>query len=308
MNSFAIILHQLIQFFVMLLCGYVAARKGIISKAFLDGLAKLIMGLLIPLLIFSNAMDQTTWAMLVESSAVLVLTAGMYVSLIVVMAIVAKALGLRGDHSHIFQATTVFGNAGFIGIPLLLAAFPKHGAIFVTLMSMVDQCFLWTYGLYLTTPAAKKTAFSWRHFLNPALVGVLLSVVCIAAGITIPTPLDDALLTIGRAATPLALIYLGGLLYFSNWLVAAKRYEVYVGMAVKLLAFPLAFWYVASRLCDNTQAVQAMSLIAALPTMTVIAMFAESHDNEGDYTLGTVLLMTIVSLFTLTAVSFVIFS
>lgn len=292
----------------MLLCGYLAARWHVVSKDFLDGLAKLIMRLLIPILIFANAMDQTSWQMMVQSSAVLGLTAALYVSLIVVMAIVAKGLRLRGDHSRIFQATTIFGNAGFIGIPLLMAAFPQRGAIFVTLMSMVDQCFLWTYGLYLTTPAAQKAAFSWRHFLNPALVGVALSVVCIAAGITVPVPLDTALLTIGRAATPLALMYLGGLLYFSHWGIAARQLELYVGMAVKLVAFPLAFWYVARQLCDDTQAVQAISLIAALPTMTVIAMFAESHHNEGDYTLGAVLLMTIVSLVTLTVVSFVMFS
>lgn len=75
MNSFTIVLHQLIQFFVMLVCGYVVARKGVISKDFLDGLAGLMMKLLIPLLIFSNAMNATTWRMVVSSAEILWLTA-----------------------------------------------------------------------------------------------------------------------------------------------------------------------------------------------------------------------------------------
>lgn len=308
MHAFTVILQQVVQFFIMLVCGYVAARCGIISKAFLDGLAKLIMSILIPVLIFANAMDQTTWTMVVDSSVILALTAGLYVSLIIVMAVLAKGLGLSGNHGRIFQATTIFGNAGFIGIPLLTAAFPQQSGIYITLMSMVDQCFLWTYAVYLTTPQEALRTFQVQKFLNPALVSVVLALVLIFGGVTVPTPLDQALMTIGRAATPLALMYLGGLLYFSHWSIAAKAKEVYAGMVVKLLLYPVAFFYVASMVCPNKQAVQAISLIAALPTMTVIAMFAESHDNEGDFTLGVVLLMTIVSLFTLTAVSYVVFA
>lgn len=299
MHSFTVILQELIQFFVMLVCGYVAARRGIISKPFLDGLAKLIMAVLIPVLIFANAMDQTTWAMVVDSSVILALTAGLYISLIIVMAVLAKGLGLAGNHGRIFQATTIFGNAGFIGIPLLTAAFPQQSGIYITLMSMVDQCFLWTYAVYLTTPREASQPFRVRNFLNPPLVAVIAALVLIFCGISVPAPLDQALLTIGRAATPLALMYLGGLLYFSHWRVAAQAKEVYVGMVVKLLLYPLAFFYVASLVCPNKQAVQAIS---------VIAMFAESRQNEGDYTLGVVLLMTVVSLFTLTAVSYVVFA
>lgn len=182
-----------------------------------------------------------------------------------------------------------------------------HGGIYVTLMSMIDQFFLWTYGVYLTTPQEKELALSWKNFINPALVAVVAAIICLAVGITLPTPVEDAFLTIGHGATPLALLYLGGLLYFSHWQVAAKSVKLYIGMAVKLLVFPVAFYYVASLLCANHAAVQAMALIAALPTMTVIAMFAEKHQNESDFTLGTVLIMTVISLFTLTIVSYLIF-
>lgn len=307
MNSFEVISSQLIQFVVMLACGYLAARRGIIPRPFLDGLAKLIMAVLIPLLIFANAMHGTTWDMMIESSVIMVLMACMYVGLIAVQAIVARLLGLTGNHSRMYQATTIFGNAGFIGIPILLAAFPSHGGIYVTLMSIVDQCFLWTYGLYLTTPSGSGQSFSWKYFINPALIAVVLSIVLIAAGITLPGPLEQSLLTIGHAATPLALIYLGALLYYSDWSVAAKTKEVYVGMVVKLLCYPLAFFYVAKALCSDLDAVRAITLLASLPTMAVIAMFAAAKHNDGDFALGVVLIMTVVSMATLTVVTYVIY-
>lgn len=54
--------------------------------------------------------------------------------------------------------------------------------------------------------------------------------------------------------------------------------------------------------------VQAMTLVAGLPTMTAIAMFAQSKNNHGEYALSIVLLTTIASLFTMTIVSYIVFS
>lgn len=131
MNSFYIIANQLFQFFVMMLCGYMGARAGIIPKAFLGGLAKLIMGLLMPILIFANVLDGTTRQILLDCYPVLLLSLGIYIGLIVIQAALAYIMGLKGSHSHVYQATMIFGNAGFIGIPLLSAAFPGQGGIYI---------------------------------------------------------------------------------------------------------------------------------------------------------------------------------
>lgn len=294
----------------MLLIGYLATKTAIMDKIFLDKLAKLIMRILIPLLIFANAMHGTSRDLLFASYPVLFLSLGMYIALIIVFHFATKFIGLKNETGRVYQASMIFGNAGFIGIPLILAIYPEKGAIYIALMSIIDQIFMWTYGLFLTTPKTKINGFKLKNFANPALYAVVLVVICLLIDLHLPDSIEHALLTVGNSATPLSLIYLGGLLYFCNWKPILRQKELYLGVILKLIAFPLAYFAVASRFCSDMDMVFTMTIISALPTMTIIAMFTQAnHDDKriGDYVLGLVLLTTLFSLVTLSIVSYLIF-
>ena len=135
-----------------------------------------------------------------------------------------------------------------------------------------------------------------------------MAIVLILAGIGLPNVLETSLLTVGRAATPLSLLYLGGLIYYTDWSVGAKTKDLYAGIATKMLLFPVAFFLVARSLCGDLEMVQAATLIAALPTMAAVAMFAQSNRNHGDYALSMVLLTTVACLGTMTIVSYLMFN
>ena len=336
----------------------------------LDGMCMLLTRVLIPLLVFSNAVNGTTRAELVDNWGIMLLTAIMYASLMAVFAVVAWMIRLRGSRSHLFQAGFIFGNAGFIGIPLVLALFPKHGALFIVLMSIVDQALLWTYGVWLcepvkeqererrgagagamtsagvaaSAPAAPSTATAsgtgtpnsaspaaatgsaartssrpspvlalLRRFANPAIAGILIALVIIISGWQVPSMVLTPLHTIGQMATPLSLFYLGGLFALTKWWGVFKRYELYVGLVAKMLAFPVGFYFAMTALAAVTplpithEMIQMMSLISGLPTMTTVAMFAGRSKNMPEYAVGLVLVSTLFSLASLTAISTVIF-
>lgn len=307
MNSFLLIFEQLAAFFLMMLTGYLAARLKIITKSFLDGLSSLVMKILLPVLIFANAMNGTQRSQLIADFPILLMSLVMYLLLIILFGLLARLLRLPKERGQIFQAVFIFGNVGFIGLPLILGISPEQGAIYVALMSIADQGLLWTYGLYLTTPSGENASFSLKNFVNPALGAILLSIILLIPGIHPPAMIENALLTIGRTATPLSLIYLGGLLFFCDWKPVIRQKELYIGIAVKMILFPLAYYAIASRIVPNTDMVNVMTIVAGLPTMATIAMFAQSKKKDGEYALGIVLISTVASLLTLTLVAYLIF-
>lgn len=307
MDQFTIIVNQLFQFGIMLSAGYCAARTSVLSEPFLSGLARLIMSVLLPILIFANAANGPTRAHLIEGYPIILLSLGMYVGLISITALLAKITGLRRERAGVYRAAMIFGNAGFIGIPLLMGIFPENGAVYIVLMSIVDQGFLWTYGLWLTKPDSDRAAFHLKYFVNPALCAVGLALFFLLLDISLPGVIVRPLLSIGTAATPLSLIYLGGLTYFSNWKPALRCKELYVGIFVKMIVFPIVFHRLASLFCSSRDMVNTLVIVSALPTMVAIAMFAKMQNSEGDYALGLVLATTLASLVTLTIVSYLIF-
>lgn len=156
MGQFGVVVGQLTGFFIMLLIGYICVRLRLYGMTALNGMCSLLLNVLIPVLVFSNAVAGTDRAELFANWGIILLTAIMYALLILVFWVVAHLLRLKGGRNRIFQASMIFGNAGFIGIPLVMSLFPKNGAIYVALMSMVDQGLLWTYGTWLCEPSSKR--------------------------------------------------------------------------------------------------------------------------------------------------------
>ncbi|KAB7790009.1 AEC family transporter [Bifidobacterium leontopitheci] len=332
MGQFGIVLGQLVGFGIMLAVGYLCVRLKFYGITALNGMCSLLINVLIPVLVFSNAVDGTDRAQLAANWGVMLVTAVMYALLAAVFFAVARLLRLRGSRGRIFQASMVFGNAGFIGIPLIMALFPRSGAIFVALMSIVDQSLLWTYGVWLCEPVAggsdvggadvvrRRAPLAVRvrsllgRFVNPAFIGVMIALALIVAGVHVPGVVLKPLHTIGSMATPMSLIYLGGLFALTKWWHVLRRYELYVGMVLKMIAFPLCLfallvWLVGALpwLPVTHDMIETITLVAGLPTMTTIAMFCGRRDNMPDYAVGMVLVTTLFSLLSLTVVSAVVF-
>lgn len=157
MGQFGVMIGQLVGFLIMLMVGYGCVRLRFYGQTALDGMCSLLLNVLIPVLVFSNAVDGADRAQLASNWGVMLLTAVMYALLILVFWLVAELLRLKGSRSHVFQASLIFGNAGFIGIPLIMALWPQNGAIYVALMSIIDQTLLWTYGVWLCEPVDETT-------------------------------------------------------------------------------------------------------------------------------------------------------
>ena len=110
MGQFAIMVGQLVGFFIMLIVGYGCVRLRFYGQTALDGMCSLLLNVLIPLLVFSNAMAGADRAQVEANWGAMLLTAVMYALLILVFRLVAWALRLKGSRSHVFQAALIFGN------------------------------------------------------------------------------------------------------------------------------------------------------------------------------------------------------
>lgn len=153
-----------------------------------------------------------------------------------------------------------------------------------------------------------------KRFVNPAFIGVMLALILILLGVKVPDIILKPLHTIGNMATPMSLIYLGGLFALTKWWGVLKRYELYVGLVAKMIAFPLAFYALLTALASvlpqlpiTHDMILMITVIAGLPTMTTIAMFTGRKNNIPDYAVGFVLVSTLFSLASLTIVSAVVF-
>lgn len=322
-EQFTVVLDQLIGFAIMLVIGYICVKCKVYGEKTLNGICQLILKVGIPLMVFSNATAGATRDDLFKSGIVLVFQLVMYVLLIGSTWLIARVMRLPVDRGHIFQAAFVFGNVGFVGLPLLIALFPERGALYYSLMALLDQFLMWTYGVWLTTPQSKRHADDHvvvplsqrlRGLLSPGLVAVIVSLLAILVGIRLPDDILTPLHTVGSISTPLSLMYIGGLFALRDWAGTLKRPEVYVGIVVKMLIIPIVLFFLLTCVppmlgwgTADSDMVHTVTVVCAMPTMTALVMFAERERNMPEYAVGLVLVTTVASLLTLTGVSYIVF-
>ncbi|MCY7154826.1 Membrane transport protein [Streptococcus gallolyticus] len=87
-----------------------------------------------------------------------------------------------------------------------------------------------------------------KNLVSPPLVAIVLAVIFIVVGIPVPTIAESVLNTIGSTSMPLALIYIGGVLCSANLKPVLKCGELYAGIIVKMIAIPVATFFVMSQL------------------------------------------------------------
>lgn len=300
---FQIILNQIAMFALYMLVGIIAVKARVLSREALGYISRFVMKIALPLLIFTNTINGVNRTQIIASLPMLAVTALMYASLIALGFGVAALVRLHGNRRRLFCAIMIFGNIGFMGIPLVCAIYPENGMLYISLFTILDQLILWTLGMYLTTPAEGSGRLaltqSFRKMINPAVIAVLLSLILILTGWRLPQVFNQPLTKIGATATPLSMIYIGGLFCFANLKACLRRWDYYLVGALKMVAFPVVLFLLLTALHLNTEIVGSITLLAALPTMTTIAMFADSNGSDGEYTIGSVLVTTLISIATL---------
>lgn len=168
--------------------------------------------------------------------------------------------------------------------------------ICLALFSFVDQIFLWSYGISLVQQGDKRR-FSLRSLLQPSTVAILLALLCLCLDLRIPALLENTVASLSRACSVLCMIYLGVMVFFTHLKEAAAHWEVYVGIAVKQLLFPLIVWFILGWI--NVPLVErgVFLVLSSLPTMTAVPILVKTNGGDGEYAAGTAVMTFLFSLF-----------
>lgn len=305
--AFEITLEGMIIFFLILSIGFAAGKLSIITRDYLPQFAKLITKIFLPVLLFWSTFHGTTWQMVEDNAGVILFSAIFYASITVVTFLIAKAMRIRPDRDRVFMFCFIFGNTGFVGMPLLSALFPDTGLLYMSLFSIVDQTVFWTFGIWLATARDRMMRFNLKSFLTPNIVALVLALSCIAIQVQLPQVICDTLSTVSSATSALCMMYLGAMLCFSKWSQALRCPELYVGIAVKMILLPVIGGHIMQAIGLPQEFCIAMVAIMALPIMTVVPMIAKQNGHEGDYAAGMTVVTLVASVVTIPLVQLLAF-
>ena len=274
-------------FFALVMCGYLAARSGILPQPAIPGLNAFVLFFALPCMLFRFG-SSTPIAQLLDP-----VVAGVYVlcALVVVGGTVALTRARMGWNDAAFGAlVAAFPNTGFMGVPLLVALLGAQAAGPAILTMLVDMLLTTSLCIALSRLDGAGThgmAVALRRALrgmltNPMPWSIALGALASALQWRLPGPLDKTVAMLADAASPVALFTIGAVLARSQMnqhdRVAVRDY-VPIALA-KLFIHPVLVWlagWAAIRmgLPLSPFAHTALTLAAALPSASNVSLLAE---------------------------------
>lgn len=302
------ILNVAFPIFGVILAGYLAGRWRILGGEATGALNAFVSYFALPVLFFGTLARTPVQAVLDPP-----LMAGF--GLAVVATFVVGMISTRLTNGGGLAAMSLqgiassWGNVGYMGVPLCLAAFGEAGLPPAMLAVIVTAVVSMVFGVMLIELEVAAGHGPMKTFLraafnvarNPLPMSIALGIFVSAIGLPIPTPAEKWLDLLGAAAGPCALFAIG--LFLSDKSIKSGLAEAGLATLIKLLLQPLLAILVLPFFVDlNSVAGKVALLMAALPTAANAFVLAKQFDISVEQNTAAVLLSTAFSVITVSAV------
>ena len=288
-----ILLQQTIIMFALMLLGLLLSRRGMITEQGSRDLSNVLLYAVIPCVILRSYMSEFS----TEKLRAMGLSA--LIAVIAFAASIAVAYLTCGTRHRIENFAVAFGNAGFIGIPLVTAVFGPEAAFYVVSFSTFANLLQWTYGIVIIS--GKKETMNLRMvFVNPVFITMVIGIALFVLQPTLPTVVTGTIGYIADGNTVLAMIILGYYLSKVQLRGLFADVRLYLFSALRLLVVPAVTILVFLPFPFARGEITLITLIAAAtPIASSTAIFAQKFDQDYRRAVSYVCLSTILSVATL---------
>jgi malate permease and related proteins len=218
--------------------------------------------------------------------------------------LLVRIIGAKGAErgAHAFGA--IFSNCAFMGYPVVIAILGKDALFAASIANIPFQVLAFSVGPYiLAKSAGGKAKLGLSSFVTPAAVASVIGFGLFLGGIALPAPLASAATLLGDTTTPLSMLLIGAIVSRMDFREAIGAPRLFVTAVYRLALFPLALFDLLRALGLNGLLLTLPVVLAAMPVAANSAILAEAYGGDAETASSLVLVSTLLSLVTITALA-----
>ena len=296
-NDLLVVAGSVATLFLMMAVGFVFAKLGLLTKDTQGQLSALLLKVVAPCIMISSLQVDFSRELLRDMLWTLAALVGTYV----LYGVGVRLLFRRQptDTRAALRFGVMFGNVGFMGIPLIRSVLGTEALLFCTMSLVVFNTGNWTYGTVLMGDRISLK----KAVLNPGIIGMVIAMTLYLAQIRLPGPILSAVEYMGDLNTPLAMVVIGAQMARADLLATFREKRLYAAAALKLLVMPLVTLLVLLPFGLKPMALMTVVILAGCPTAGATSMFAQMFDRDTATAARLVTLSTLLSILTLPLVA-----
>ena len=305
MIDFTAFLNTVITMFVILVVGYVLGKTNVIDGVASKKLSGLIVTVAQPALIISSIINKQYSTDNLKLSLISLLLGFAVHGIMAVIAFFACLKMKDLNERKVTEFAMIFGNIGFLGIPVLGSLFPDNGEFVASFFVVSFNILLWVIGLGIIARNRDDIKLTAKKiFINkgtvPTLIGYLVFIIpALFPEFTLPVVVKSSVSYIASLCTPVSMLIIGALLSNRSFKQIFGSTKVYYLCLFKLIIIPLFFCFTLKILGFSDFWVLFITAVSGMPSATSTSMFAELYDTAPGFSAQGVGTSTLLSLATM---------
>ena len=242
--DFTSVALEMVTVSLPILLGWAIAKLGFMKPDFEQELSRLLIQVALPCLVLSSALgDDVHLPSIGDTFSLMGANVVMYIAAIVIAFAVPALLRAPREHACSYRFAVLFGNAGFIGFPVISAILGKQALLYASIALIPMNIFMFTVGAMLfsgTEGGLKKQLHNLAACLkSPGLIASFAVLAIVLTGFTDWGVLGDSISIVGQMTTPAALLLMGSSIAKFKPLEMLTNWRAYVITACRLVLVPL---------------------------------------------------------------------
>ena len=220
--SILVVLQQMVIIFILIGIGMILYKCKRLSEESSKQISGIIINVTNPALLICSAFEEGPKVSLTELGTALISYAAVFAILIAVSLLIPYLLRVPKKLHYAYQMLTIFGNVGFIGIPLASAVLGSESLIFVSIFNLLFNLLIYTVGTSMLQRAAAGQAVEGeavsegsqavgrlQKFINAGTISAAATILFYLGNFHVPVIISSTLSYTGRATTLLSMLVLG---------------------------------------------------------------------------------------------------
>ena len=282
--------------YLMVLVGFICDRIGIYTEKTAKKTIDLLFYIIGPCLMINSFMTMEKNEDTVKK---------FFISLLVAFAIhiIAIVLNLpffrkKDDKDPVFKYGCIYGNVGFMALPLAQAVLGAEGVFYCT--SGVIAFNVLCFSLGVSVMSKEKTNINFKRLIIiPGVISVLIGLPLFLSEVDVPYVLSQPVSYLGALNTPVAMIIFGTYLSKTNLRTMFSQKKTYLTAFLKLIVLPFVCLGVFALCGLSGPLLVAASITASVPCANNTFMFASKYERDVDVASKTVALVSFISILTM---------
>jgi len=294
-ENMLLVFRNVLMLMWMLGVGVFLARKGWFSENTQNEVSKLMLMVVIPCQIIVSMPKERSADVLQRFATAGTAMLAAYIVVILVGRFFFRKQ--KADTRAVLQYAIIYGNHGFMGLPLVQSVFGEEAVIYAAISIVLFNILTWTHGITLMGKTGQK--LSPKAIINPGTVSFAIGMILFLTETPLPVSVNGAVKSLGSMLTPLAMVLVGAQMSKVNPLTVLKDWRLYAVSFLRLLVFPGLLMLALCPFHLEPILYTSVVVLFACPSAASVSTFTQMYQRDTEMAAKAVLQSTLFSIVTL---------